>query len=166
MFTLVESPQGTKDMIFFTYNLYLLPDWTPELSTAILLSPQHWSNLISVSNGMGDKTSKWIRTHLTCLSDGIFVSRSLSIKSHCKSLGNWLKTSKYISPHLHIYITWWHLTYSVSFRKSWGNWTGHRISSHHAFIRRLHLTSSLISVLPHWVNIMTQDIWVHQITPS
>ena len=36
MFTLVESPQGTKDMIFFIYNLYLLPDRTPELSIAIL----------------------------------------------------------------------------------------------------------------------------------
>ena len=91
----------TTLLVNLYYNMYLLPDWTPELSTAALwVLSTGQIQFLWVMEG-GDKTSKWIRTHLTCSSDGIFVLRSLSIKSHCKSRGNWAKTSKYISPHLH-----------------------------------------------------------------
>ena len=91
----------TTLLVNLYYNMYLLPDWTPELSTAALwVLSTNQIQFLWVMEG-GDKTSKWIRTHLTCSSDGIFVLRSLSIKSHCKSRGNWAKTSKYISPHLH-----------------------------------------------------------------
>ena len=125
-----------------------------------------WSNSISVSDGGG-----WQDIQVNQNTPHLFIRWNICLEiSFYKEP---LQVSGELSEDIEVYqstptfyITRWHLTYSVSFRKSWGNWTGHRISSRPAFIRRRHLTSSLISVLPHWVNIMTQDIWVHQITPS